>query len=179
LAHPQGSFEDVFHQTYDSVLGYALRRLPGRAQADDVTAEVFTAAWQAWQKGKQVTPPWLLSVARNKIADHYRREARARDAHQVLAEHLADAETLSEEGRVGVWMALSQLGEREREALTLTYWDGLSGSEVAEALGCTQTTVWAVLSRARKRLRKLLEVPAEYHAGSKPEGGIDIDSLRR
>lgn len=157
MTHPEGTFEDFFHQTYDSVLRYALRRLPGRAQADDVAAEVFASAWRVWQKGDPLALPWLLHVARNKIADHYRRESRERTAQRSFGERLDDAEALSQDDHVDLWRALRRLGEREREALTLAYWDGLSGAEIAQVLGCTPATAWAVLSRGRKRLRKLLE----------------------
>lgn len=173
MTNPKGAFDDLFHQTYDMVLRYAMRRLPGRAQADDVTSEVFSSAWRTWERGEQVALPWLLQVARNKIADHYRRESRLRGAQADLAQLLEDTDTPSQEDHVALWLALGQLGEREREALTLTYWDGLSGAEIAQVLGCTVTTVWALLSRGRRKLRRLLE--GNTGAITNLEGGVRIE----
>ena len=68
---PQQRFEAIFVAHFDSVLRFAL----GRAQPDvaqDAVAETFTAAWRALDDLPTEPRPWLLAVARRKLADHYR-----------------------------------------------------------------------------------------------------------
>ncbi len=45
------------------------------------------------------------------------------------------------------------LGDREREVVVLTYWEGLTAEESATVLGSTPGAVWATLTRARAKLR--------------------------
>lgn len=53
--------------------------------------------------------------------------------------------------------ALGMLGPKDREALQLTYWEGLSAMQVAEVLQCTEQAAWKRISRARTQLRQFLD----------------------
>ena len=53
--------------------------------------------------------------------------------------------------------AMKRLRESDRELLFMTYWEDLSGAEIAEILGIRVTAVWVRLNRARETLRKELE----------------------
>jgi RNA polymerase sigma factor (sigma-70 family) len=156
---PEGpeTFESLFERHHVKVLLYAERRLPSRAAAEDLAAEVFSAAWERWSTHGTVHLPWLYRVAANKIVDKYRAVGRREAMEQALArvedENQQHADPLE---ALALREAILQLDARDREAITLFYWEGLSAPEIAEALGCTRTTAWAILSRARKRLRKAL-----------------------
>jgi RNA polymerase sigma-70 factor, ECF subfamily len=52
--------------------------------------------------------------------------------------------------------ALAALNERDREALLLTAWEGLSAQEAARVLGCSTQAFWVRTHRARKRLAEAL-----------------------
>ena len=55
--------------------GYFVRRCADRGTAEDLTSETFLAAMDAARKPAPpaLTMPWLIGVARHKLADHYRR----------------------------------------------------------------------------------------------------------
>ena len=143
---------------YSSILRYAERRLPGFALAEDLAAEAFAAAWGRWQEGKDVELPWLYRVASNKVADHYRRSERQGRMEEALFRRFEEPNgELDALDAIALRQALEELSGRDREAIFLTYWDGLSAGEVAKVLGCTIPTVWALLSRTRRRLRALLD----------------------
>ncbi|MDR2453026.1 MAG: RNA polymerase sigma factor [Bifidobacteriaceae bacterium] len=155
-------FERLFWSCHARVLRYAERRLPTPDDAENVAAEVWAAAWARWRAGKAVELPWLYRVTANKIADHYRAAERGQAVAAALrrsAETLP-AETAARERRFAVRAALLALSEREREAVMLTYWEGLRAADVAKVLGCGVPTVWAVLSRARKKLGTMVEQDA-------------------
>ncbi|MAP62601.1 MAG: hypothetical protein CMH34_02390 [Microbacterium sp.] len=96
----------------------------------------------------------MYGTLANKIADHYRHDARAKracdDVRDVLrAEHVEHDHHRS----LDIRAAVAALTERERRCIHLTYWAGYAGSEVAQILDLTESTVWATLTRARRRLR--------------------------
>ncbi|PPF41872.1 hypothetical protein C5B85_18295 [Pseudoclavibacter sp. AY1F1] len=151
------TFEALFTINHPKILKYAQRRLPTLALAEDIAAEVFTAAWQSWSEGQRPQLPWLYRVAANKIADRYRSDER-KEAVQIALTRLHEepGHTADPLDLLSLRDALLLLGDRDREAITLHYWEGLNASEIAEVLGCSTPNAWTTLSRARKRLRHAL-----------------------
>ena len=78
---PEGdaqSFQSVFDRWFGEVYGYVAYRLaPDRDAAQDVTKEVFLAAWKSWDsyRGDGVVLSWLRGIARRKVADYLRARA--------------------------------------------------------------------------------------------------------
>ena len=71
----------IFDTHHDSVYRYIRMRVSGDALAEDLSAEVFTRLLQALGKGKGPRDSlrgWLYGVASHCVADHHRRESRAR-----------------------------------------------------------------------------------------------------
>lgn len=60
-------------------------------------------------------------------------------------------------GRVELLTALSQLPSRQRAAVVLRYYLGLSDDEIASTLGCAPATTRTLLARAMRKLRKTLD----------------------
>src|SRR6478672_12798585 len=68
-------FEQLFRSEADAVRSYALRRADP-ADADDVVAETFLVAWRRFDEMPSDPRPWLLSVARNVLANRRRSDRR-------------------------------------------------------------------------------------------------------
>jgi RNA polymerase sigma-70 factor (ECF subfamily) len=147
----------LYDRALPEVYGYVVRRCSGRAQAEDLTAEVFLAAATAVQRGTvpDLTPAWLIGVARHKLVDHWRRQARDERVLQAVAEVPPAEDDWTEALEEGPALAaLSRLGAHHRAALTLRHVDGLPVAEVAEHLGRTLHATEALLVRARVALRR-------------------------
>jgi len=71
-----GRFELLYQEHAGSVLTFARRRIAA-ADADDVVADVFLAAWRRWDEVPRDPLPWLLGIARGALANRHRGEARA------------------------------------------------------------------------------------------------------
>jgi RNA polymerase sigma-70 factor, ECF subfamily len=148
-------FEDLFREHYAAVRGYALRRAP-RDLAQEVVAETFLVAWRRLDDVPDDALPWLYGVARRVLANQ-RRSARRNVA---LERRLAGAVPTGGSGDPSeslgdkelVRSALARLSDREREALTLIAWHGLTGARAARAAGCTRSAFALRLHRARTRL---------------------------
>lgn len=140
----------------DAIYRYFVRRVP-RQDADDLTAEVFATAWRRRADvPREATLPWLYRTAGYMLANHRRRahgiplhltvEPANEHANADHAQRIADRDQLSR--------ALAALAPRDREILLLHAWEGLSGDELADALGVSRSGAQAALSRARARLRE-------------------------
>lgn len=141
---------------------YAARHV-GADHADDVVADTFTVAWRRLSDVPAEAPlPWLLVVARNTVSNTRRAQGR-RDRLAHAAELAARLETVTRDVAVGiaerqaVITTLAELSDREREAVLLVGWDGLSPAEAARVAGCSPSAFHVRLHRARQRLRRSLD----------------------
>ena len=152
-------FEGLFRSHADAVRGYALRRSDPH-EADDIVAETFLIAWRRFDDIPVNAGPWLLGVARRVLSN------RRRSALRIvsLSDRLADRERIKPsiatddtDLRLTVEAALERLPEKEREALRLLAWEGLSTAEAAVVLGCTRATLAVRVHRARRRLADVID----------------------
>ncbi len=154
----------LYDEALPVVYGYLLSRCRNRTVAEDLTAETFLAAVTAVRTttAPALSTGWLVTVARNKLVDHWRRRAREEAALTTLAVETADAswDAVLEPGPAEE--ALGRLGPHHRAALVLRYVDGLSVPEVAGALGRTRHATEALIVRARAAFRRTYE-EAERH----------------
>jgi RNA polymerase sigma-70 factor (ECF subfamily) len=148
------------------VYGYFVRRCSDRGTAEDLTSDTFLAAMDAARKEAPppMTLPWLLGVARHKLADHYRRR---HDRFSVpvaaLPEPVGVADDWDAElDRIVAESVMARLSEQHRTVLALRYMDDCSVPECAELIGRTVHATEALLVRARRAFR------SQYPA---PEGG--------
>ena len=109
---------------------------------------------QAVKNGKvpTLTIAWLVTVARNKLVDHWRRLAREeRNLTAVAGRRHMDDPIDEHFERMRAHEVLAELGAHHRAALTLRYLDGLSVPEVADQLGRTVHATEALLVRRATR----------------------------
>jgi RNA polymerase sigma-70 factor (ECF subfamily) len=153
------------------VYGYLLRRTGRVEVAEELTSETFLAAAAAVRgpTGAAVDVPWLIGVARHKLADHWRRQARLRRSLPVLAgAHRPEDVDDPWDARIDALRAretLAALAPQHRLALTLRYLDDLPVREVAAGLDRTVHATEALLVRARSAFR------SRYTAAEGEEGG--------
>ena len=159
---------------FSELVGYHLRRVfallyrmvGNRADAQDLAQEVFL---KAFQRRHQLRDPdralsWLLRIASNTAIDFQRGRAAERRTEACSGELEPESLLPSPEQQL-VWQereqrlheALRTLSPKERAAIVLRDLEGLSGAEVARALGCSQITVRTHISSARIKLRRVLE----------------------
>ncbi len=172
----EARFERLFRSHADAVRSYALRRGTNE-DADDVVAETFLVAWRRLDEVPIDPRPWLLMVARRVLANRRRSVGRVVSLSARLAQTAApgraptaDDASAGTELRLTVLAALERLPEKEREALRLLAWDGLSTADAATVLGCSRATLAVRVHRGRRRLAVLLEFDpdAESAAGTTP-----------
>lgn len=152
---------ELYAEALPHVYGYLLARCGDPGLAEDLTAESFLAAVHGARTAGAPDPsiPWLIGVARHKLADHWRRVERERrgqrrlDGEPVRVEDPWEA-TLD---RIRARQVLDRLGAHHRAVLVLRYLDGLPVPEVARHLDRTVHATEALLVRARASFRRLYE----------------------
>ncbi|CAN5656985.1 sigma-70 family RNA polymerase sigma factor [soil metagenome] len=164
MSEPKASVADqgdallaLYDQALPEVFGYLRRRCPNDTVAEDLTAETFLAAVTAVKRRtvERLTPAWLITVARNKLVDHWRRTSREERGLQLLQGEVPEEETWDEVLEEGPALAaLAALGPHHRIALSLRHLDGLPVPQVAEHLGRTIHATEALLVRGRIAFRK-------------------------
>ncbi len=164
-------FEDdwAFREWYEGavprVYGYLFDRCGGlRTVAEELTQEAFIEAVRHRTRfdGRSDPITWVISIARHKLADHYRRLAREerRNLRVVSgppAEEGRADQWDSTESREVVLHALRGLPAMQRAALTLHSMDELSVGETARELGKSEAAVESLLSRGREGFRRALD----------------------
>ena len=138
-----------------AVLAYARRRA-GATTADEVLSDVFLVAWRCLDEVPDDARLWLLACARRSLANHQRADRRRLRLSRRMVSAGASPTTLVELRDTTLARALATLSERDREALLLTAWEGLSGDQAAAVLGCSPQAFRVRAHRARKRLASAL-----------------------
>lgn len=164
-------FEELFRSHADAVRSYALRRTDPD-EADDVVGETFLIAWRRLDDIPADTGPWLLGVARRVLSNRRRSDHRVLSLSDRLAERERRKPSIATDDtdlRLTVEAGLERLPEKEREALRLLAWDGLSTAQAAVALGCTRATLAVRVHRARRRLADIID--GHDAPGEAPERG--------
>jgi RNA polymerase sigma factor (sigma-70 family) len=176
---PREKFDSLYRAYAGRVFAYALRRSDPET-AGDIVADTFLTAWRRLDAIPRDALPWLFAVAKNVLANRRRaiRRDEALSRKVALASRYDVASDPSEQvGRqVAIRVALGRLGQRDREALMLVAWDGLSASRAAAAMGCSSAAFAVRLHRARRRLTK--ELAAGEQTRDEPLPNQDGGRLR-
>ncbi|MGN8552194.1 UNVERIFIED_CONTAM: sigma-70 family RNA polymerase sigma factor [Microbacterium sp. SLM126] len=162
----KAAFSALFAEHWPAVHSYVRRRVQDSGEAEEIASEVFRIAWQKLDPADPFGRPWLYRTAMNRVRDHYRRQSRRARAEEALQRRFEEAPLRADPDDVlTLRAAMRFLSEREREALLLTYWDGLSAAEVGAVLGCSPGTVWTLMTRAREKLRVAMRDTTQVDGG--------------
>jgi RNA polymerase sigma-70 factor (ECF subfamily) len=166
-ASPKASeFADFYEEHARSVLRYCQLRIADPAEAEDAAALIFTRAFTAWPPANPDSArAWLFTIAHHVVANHYRSQAtrgprrpldEAIEVHDAAPTPLDQA--IAQEGRAELHAAIGRLSDDQREVVELRL-AGLTGPEIADALGKSHAAVKMLQLRAVQKLRTLLSPP--------------------
>jgi RNA polymerase sigma-70 factor (ECF subfamily) len=142
------------------VHGLAWHMTGDQTQAEDIAQETFLRFWQTaptWNKdGSATILTWLRRVATRLCIDEKRRK---RPIYTDLVPEKTDRSATADLGIIRsetaqrVQAAILQLPDRQRAALTLSYYQHLSQSEGAAVMGIKEKAYESLLSRAKAKLK--------------------------
>ena len=131
--------------------------------AEDITQTVFMKTWQnieTWKAGQAKLITWMRRVTTNACLDQLRKKKPIYSDIIPDIEDQADTpfEALSRQNQSdSIKAALQELSDRQRAAVTLSYYQGLSQREGAAAMDITEGAYESLLVRGRKTLKTILK----------------------
>jgi RNA polymerase sigma-70 factor (ECF subfamily) len=137
----------------------AWRILGDEAEAEDVAQDAMLRLWRQagdWRAGEARVSTWLYRVTHNLCIDRIRKRRPSADIEDVAEPHDPAPSVLerlanSEESRA-LARAILALPDRQRQALVLRHFEGISNPEIGERLECSVEAVESLLARARRQL---------------------------
>ena len=156
---------------YQAVYNYVYFRVSEQAVAEDITAEVFTRMVKRldrYRRKKKTILPWLYTIARNLVTDHYRKEARTPE--QVPIEDLSiPANVKTPEHHIAALMsmdclkqALKKLTEIQQQVIIGKFIEDRTNEEVAALTKRTTGAIKSLQHRALASLRRYIEQAGCY-----------------
>ena len=169
-------FIELYDQYFEVVYGYIARRVRERAQAEDLTSEVFRKALENLPRFKWTGAPfgaWLVRIASNVIADNAKRAAKERgssprvskgvDTPSLTVELLPRAKATQQadledsERRARLFKLVDELVEDQRRVVVMRFAEEKSIRDIATQLDRSEGAVKQLQIRALQNLRAKLE----------------------
>jgi len=162
----QRAFEKLYRETSPRLYALAMMLLRKRDQAEDVLQEAYVSVWHSassYSPDKGSAQTWLNVIVRHRCIDRIRREPQRyatlddtdwetfeAPGPGPLQELLSDADAQLLAG------CMEQLDGKQRESLSLAFFQGLTHVQLAERLATPLGTVKAWVRRGLERLRGCL-----------------------
>jgi len=160
-----GAFAALVARYQRMIHSLTFRMTGSLGDAEDLAQETFIQAFRRLEgfRGEAKFSSWLYQIAVNLCLNWRKSRMRREQAHRDWAEHeqvfggeCAAMTSPDLENTRRVQDALMKLPARQRAAVVLTVYDGMSHAEAARALGCSETTVsWRIFA-ARAKLKRFL-----------------------
>lgn len=172
------AFGRFFDTTAATVYAYVARRLVGdRESAEEITADVYLAAWRALARvERRASNPtaWLMTIASRRVIDHYRAQSRRaatrtawlatlddqRRVQAVVGGELvtgsAESTCIDQDQARTLWQHAERLSFNQHRVLRCRFEFGLSIEDTAAQLGKPAAAVKSLQYRALQALRAQL-----------------------
>ena len=160
-------FSELYKAHLKDVYSYAYYRVGNHHDAEDLTEQTFLQAYRHFERAQRESArrpmrPWLIRIAHNLAANHYRDrsrrpEAALEDAAVVSAPHTTEALVEGRERLKAVLDAVERLPDDRREALIMRFALGMDNREIARAMGRSDGATKVLIHRAIRQLEEIMQ----------------------
>lgn len=168
-AGDRAAFASLYELYFDRVYRYVVVRIGNRADAEDLTEQVFVRCVESigdfqWRGAPFAS--WLFRIAHNLVIDHHRRRGKR---ETVPLEDFMGADEADPDDEVDFKLnmerlrrAMSGLTEAQRQAISFRFMAELSIAETARAMGKSEGAVKALQHSALQALRRIMARTEQY-----------------
>jgi RNA polymerase sigma-70 factor, ECF subfamily len=172
-AGDKAAFGELVKLYAERVINTCYKFLLNKADSEDIAQEVFIEVFQSLKsfRGDSKLSTWIYRIAVTKSLDEIKKQNRKKRilsfgkilhlddvANWLSGGQLADDSLHETEKMKEVMFALNKLPDNQRVAFTLSRIEGYENGEIAEMMNTTTIAVESLISRAKKRVRKELEI---------------------
>ncbi len=153
------NIEKIYQEHNKRIFLYIFSMCHNKHIAEDLTQETFVKAIVSLPENCSSVLPWLYKVASNLTYDYFREKKRYSDIEthtEIIDFSFTDRLIAAEEYQL-LYRCIQKLEENERKVITLHYFSGFKQYEIAAITGLSYSAVRVIASRARERLKKLIE----------------------
>jgi RNA polymerase sigma-70 factor (ECF subfamily) len=175
-AGSHAAFAEIVERHFQPVYRLVWRMTGGAPDSEDIAQEAFVKLWKAPAQLREgaALRGWLMRVASNGVIDGSRRRkpAALEDAPEVEdPQARPDAPMDREQAARLVDSRIAALPDRQRLALSLVYFEGMSNIDAAAAMELSVEAVESLLARARRSLKESLSAEWRDLIGGLAETG--------
>jgi RNA polymerase sigma-70 factor (ECF subfamily) len=172
-AHDPAALTALYDRHSRLVFTLAMRVIGNRAEAEDLLTEVF---WELWSKSSRYDPArgspltYMLTLTRSRAIDR-RRSNQRRKAGQAALEQASDngngpptanvsplGDAIAKELAQKVRLAMTRLEPSQRQAVEMSFFDGLSHTEISQQLGKPLGTIKTYVRQGLIHLREFVRM---------------------
>jgi len=159
-------FSELYRTHLRDVYSYSYYRVGNHHDAEDLTEQTFLQAYRHFERAQLESDgrplrPWLIRIAHNLAANHYRDRARRPqsplDEHSPVADPHSTEELVSGRDELArVLAGVTQLPDDRREALIMRFALGMGNREIARAMGRSDGATKVLIHRAIRQLAAIV-----------------------
>jgi RNA polymerase sigma-70 factor (ECF subfamily) len=161
-----GEFSELYRAHLRDVYSYAYYRVGNHHDAEDLTEQTFLQAYRHFERAQRESRgrplrPWLIRIAHNLAANHYRDRSRRpsssiEDTAEPAASHTTEELVEGRDELSRVLDGVERLPDDRREALIMRFALGMDNREIARAMGRSDGATKVLIHRAIKQLEGLV-----------------------
>lgn len=163
-------FEEIYNEHFSRIFMYIRKHIVHQQDSEDLTAEVFLAAYRNWDAYDPKLCPvaaWLYMIASCRLKNFYRDRKKIVSFDEAMSYGDTNSENYCEaalelmDNRRTLAVVIKALNDREQQIIVQKYFLGLTNQEIADELKMTQGNVRVVCTRALRKMRSLLPADAD------------------
>jgi len=158
-----GAFTALVTRHINSVVRYALRYVGFHADAEDIAQEAFIRLWKHaanWEQQGFTLRSWLYRITYNLCIDQLRKRKQTipiDDELSLSSVDQPDDALVEHQQQKEIRQALASLPERQRSAILLCVYQGLTNIEAAMVMDISVEALESLLSRGRRTLKSKIQ----------------------
>lgn len=153
--------EQLYKDYKNKVFGYIFNRIHNYADAEDLTADVFTKVvshFDSFDPQKASASTWIFVITRNTLIEHFRKHRITEDIEelQIPVEDEPVDKVVMEEQQEVLAKALSELPEKMRDIIIARYYHGYRFAKIGEMMDMSEANARVTHLRALAKLKEIL-----------------------
>jgi len=171
-AQLDAEFSELYRSHLRDVYSYSYYRVGNHHDAEDLTEQTFLQAYRHFERAQRESDgrplrPWLIRIAHNLAANHYRYRLRRpqaplEESAPVAALHSTEELVAGRDELARVLDGVKRLPDDRREALIMRFSLGMDNREIARALGRSDGATKVLIHRAIKQLEEIVALAEEH-----------------